>query len=116
MTAHTLEGLGIPTVVVGSARDIVEEVGVPRFVFTNVPLGNPFGPPHDTTTQKAVLGKALDLLEAAWEPRTTVEADVRWTGVEDWRDTYMHVGDDNRAELAEAGRQRRAEQASRRKG
>ena len=33
----------MPTVIVGSARDVVEECGVPRFVFSDFPLGNPCG-------------------------------------------------------------------------
>jgi len=35
-------------------------------------------------------------------------------GGDEWRAVYMHVGDDNRAELAEAGRLRQEKQAARR--
>ena len=39
LVARHLESSGISTVVIGSARDIVEECGVPRFLFVDFPLG-----------------------------------------------------------------------------
>mgnify|MGYP003704790209 CR=1 FL=1 len=39
LIARHLEQNGIPTVVIGSARDIVEYTAVARFVFTDFPLG-----------------------------------------------------------------------------
>lgn len=81
------------TVVVGSARDIVEEVGVPRFVFTDLPLGNPFGEPHDAATQMATLRSSLELAASATAPETTVRVRAPWTGDPTWRDTYMRIPD-----------------------
>ena len=52
LVARHLESHGIPTVVLGAARDIVEECGVARFVFTDFPLGNPCGRPHDPETSR----------------------------------------------------------------
>src|SRR5690242_2425762 len=40
LAARALESEGIPAVVMGSAKDIVEYVGVPRFLFSDFPLGN----------------------------------------------------------------------------
>ena len=40
---------------IGSARDIVEECGVSRFLFTDFPLGNPLGKPDDTQMQAETL-------------------------------------------------------------
>ena len=98
--------------VIGSARDIVEECGVPRFLFVDFPLGNPCGKPWDVPMQRAVIGEALDLLERSWQPRTTVQASFAWTadGNDLWRNRYMHVDDLNREALAEAGRKRRENQ------
>ena len=59
-----LEENGIPTVVIGSARDIVEECGVPRFLFSDFPLGNPCGKPDDSMMQRDTIGYAFDLFEA----------------------------------------------------
>lgn len=106
--ARHIEQAGIPTVVVGSARDIVEECGVPRFLFVDFPLGNPCGKPYDVEMQTSIVDLALELVEKAFVPRTTVQAPFVWDDQDDnWRDRFMHVGDDNRAALAEAGAKRR---------
>jgi len=47
LIARHLEANGIPTVVMGCAKDIVERVGVPRFLFSDFPLGNAAGRPND---------------------------------------------------------------------
>ncbi|MDH4076553.1 MAG: glycine reductase [Acidimicrobiia bacterium] len=109
LVARHLEANGVPTVLVGSARDIVEEIGVPRFLFVDVPLGYPFGRPGDAAQQRSVCAEALDLLERAWAPRTTVQATATW-GDDSWRERYMRVDDTTRASLAQAGDRRRADQ------
>ncbi|MCP3990236.1 MAG: hypothetical protein GY724_14260 [Actinomycetia bacterium] len=110
--ARQIEEAGIPTVVIGSARDIVEECGVARFLFVDFPLGNPCGKPHDADMQHSIMGLALDLLEKAFVPRTTVQAPLVWDEADDdWRLRFMHVGDDNRAELAAEGAERQRLQA-----
>ena len=98
--------------VIGSARDIVEECGVPRFLFVDFPLGNPCGKPWDIPMQQALIGEAFDLLEKSWQTRTIVQAPFAWTADENdlWRNRYMHVDDSNREDLAEAGRKRREHQ------
>ena len=110
LVARHLEANGIPTVVFGCARDIVEECGVARFVFTDFPLGNPCGKPWDAPMQSAILECALNLLERAWIPRTTVQTPFRWDN-EQWRDAFMRVDDDNREALAREGEERRRLQA-----
>ncbi len=119
--ARLFEEAGIPTVVIGSGRDIIEECGVARFLFVDFPLGNPCGKPGDTAMQRSIAELALDVLERSFAPRTTVQAPVIWDDKDQgWRNRFMHVGDDNRAELAAAGAERRrlqqekheAEQAS----
>ncbi len=114
LVARHLEENGIPTAVLGSARDIVEECGVARFVFTDFPLGNPCGKPWDTEMQRAILGTALDLLERAWMPRTTVQTPFQW-GNDKWRDAFMRVDDTNREALAHEGEERRRRQAEAKK-
>ena len=100
--------------VIGSARDIVEECGVSRFVFNDFPLGNPTGKPGNVEMQAAVTGMALDLLERAWQPRTTMQTPFVWDSEcnDDWRDDFMKVDDSNRSVLAAAGDQRRSAQAT----
>jgi hypothetical protein len=106
-----LEEAGVATVVVGSARDIVEEAGVARFVFVDFPLGNPCGKPGDRVMQRSIVRLALDVVASAVAPRTTVQAPHRW-GSDDWRAAYMAIGDHNRDALRAAGERRRAHQAA----
>ena len=47
LAARHLEENGIATVVMGCAKDIVEYCGVPRFLFSDFPLGNAAGRPTD---------------------------------------------------------------------
>ena len=102
----------MPTVIVGSARDIVEHCGVPRFVFTDFPLGNPCGPPWRREVQRAVVAQALDLLAAAEGPRTTVTAPFAWDDP-DWRGRYGRIDPAERERLQAAGRDRRAQAEAR---
>lgn len=111
LVARHLEEHGIPTVVVGSARDIVEECGVPRFLWSDFPLGNPCGRPYDRAMQRAITEYALDLLESARLPRTTVQTPFRWSEDESWRERYARVDPERLEELRRLGERRRANQA-----
>ena len=71
LVARYLEQNGIPTVVMGAAKDIVEWAGVPRFLFSDFPLGNSCGKPHEPDTQRFTLDLSLKVLESAVGPRTT---------------------------------------------
>ena len=111
LVARHLEADGIATVVVGSARDVVEEAGVARFVFVDFPLGNPTGKPGDDAMHRDITKLALDVVASAIAPRTTVQAPQRW-GSDDWREAFMSVDEDALDELRAAGERRRAHQAS----
>tara|TARA_Y100001934_G_scaffold277578_1_gene376686 strand:- start:889 stop:1254 length:366 start_codon:yes stop_codon:yes gene_type:complete len=117
LVARHLEANGIATVIVGSARDIVEECGVARFLFVDFPLGNPCGKPWDKGMQHDIVTGALELLERAWQPRTTVQRPEVWDEVDDtrWRERYMRVDDTNREALARAGEARRTAQTERKR-
>ncbi len=86
LVARYLEENGIPTVVIATARDIVEYCGVARLVFTDFPLGNPCGEPWDEDMQRQIVGMALDLLETARAPRTTLVAPFEWPKGGEWKD------------------------------
>ena len=113
LIARHLEQNDIPTVVIGSARDIVEYCAVPRFVFTDFPLGNPAGLPWQPDMQKSILAEALDLLETATAPRTTVTAPFAWNGNPDWRSVYNRVTPENAEYLRQKGDERRRKMAAR---
>jgi len=91
LAACALEASGIATVVMGCARDIVEHAGVPRFLFSDFPLGNAAGRPHDAQSQADTLELALRLLESAPAPRTTVCSPLRWSASADWKLDYNNV-------------------------
>ena len=91
LVARLLEESGIASVVMGGAKDIVEHVGVPRFVFSDFPLGNAAGRPHDVASQDATLALALALLEAAPAARTTVQSPLRWSDSADWKLDYYNI-------------------------
>ena len=109
LVARHLEARGLPTVILGSALDVIEHCGVPRFLFVDFPLGNPCGEPYRPDLQRLVVGLALDLLASASGPRTTVRAPFEWSGGHDWRARYMYVDPVDRERLARAGEQRRAQ-------
>jgi len=110
LVARHLEAHGIPTVIAGSARDIVEECGVPRFLFSDFPLGNPLGRPWGVEMQRRSLGFALDLFETATLPRTTVQNPARWSDDTSWKERYARVDPEQADRLRRAGERRRAEQ------
>ena len=110
LVARHLEEHGIPTVVIGCARDVVEQAGVARFLFTDFPLGNPCGVPYDEEMQRTLVGYALDLLETATLPRTTVQTPFVWPGEPSWKANYARVDPEQAARLRKAGEARRARQ------
>lgn len=91
LAARALEAAGIATVIMGCARDIVEHVGVPRLLFSDFPLGNGAGRPHDPESQLETAQRALDVLATAASPRTTVRSPLTWNGAPDWKRNYSNV-------------------------
>ena len=91
LAARLLEGSGIATLVMGCAKDIVEHIGVPRFLFSDFPLGNGAGRPGDRESQVFTLELALTVLESARAPRTTVQSPLRWGADADWKLDYCNI-------------------------
>ena len=91
LVARHLEAHGIPTVIMGCARDIVEHCGVPRFLFTDFPLGNSAGRPFDLASQVQTLELAFQVLESASEGRTTVRSPLRWAPDAAWKRDYLDL-------------------------
>jgi len=100
LVARQLEATGVATVVMGCAKDIVEHAGVPRFLFSDFPLGNAAGKPHDAASQAATLELALRVLESAPAPRTTVQSPQRWSDSSGWKQDYCNAARVDAAELA----------------
>lgn len=120
LVARHLEAGGLPTLILGSARDILAAGRPPRAVFLDYPLGHSAGRPFEPADQRAVLTAALrafDSIEAAGD---IVDLDHRWAEDAGWkadavnpasgdqrqpRDTtprYQHEADRRLAEAAGA--------------
>ena len=54
-----IEARGIPTLVIGTAYDIMSHVVPPRAAFVDHPVGRTFGPPNERLRHTAVLRRAL---------------------------------------------------------
>ena len=91
LVARHLETNGIPTVIMGCAKDIVEHCGVPRFLFSDFPLGNSAGRPLDVESQRQTLELALRVLESAPAARTTLQSPLRWNADGSWKLDYLDL-------------------------
>ena len=89
----------------GCAKDLVEFCGVPRFLFSDFPLGNSAGRPHDEASQAFTIELALRVLETAPGPRTTVQSPLRWSDNPDWKLDFSNIEQLSAEEIA----RRRAE-------
>ena len=91
LLARYLEAEGISTVLMGVAKDIVEYCGVPRFLFSDFPLGNAAAKPNDITSQDLNFELAIQLLEFAPAPRTTVQSPLIWSTDPSWKLDYSNL-------------------------
>jgi len=112
LTARTLETAGIAPAVIGSALDIVTPCGVPRYLFTDLPLGNSLGRPFQREMQYHTVETGLALVESTDGPCVVI-SDLRWSDDDGWKLNYMKIDDSNREELRRMGdenRRRRKQQ------
>jgi D-proline reductase (dithiol) PrdB len=91
LLARYLEAAGISTVVMGAAKDIVEYCGVPRLLFSDLPLGNAAAKPNDVPSQDLNFELALQLLESAPAARTTVQSPLVWSEDPSWKLDYSNL-------------------------
>ncbi|MGY8784797.1 MAG: hypothetical protein ACKVIB_05340 [Pseudomonadales bacterium] len=109
LLARHLESNGIVTLIIGSAIDIVERCGAPRYLHNDFPLGNPCGVPYDEAMQLKIMQQGLALIEKAGQARTTQRTLHRWKD-DAWRKDYALIDDSNREELRLRGEHRRQQQ------
>ena len=105
LAARHLEANGIPTVIMGCAKDIVEHCGVPRFLFSDFPLGNAAGRPFDGESQALTLELALRVLETAPAARTTVQSPLRWADDAAWKLDFSNLDRMTPEQIAERRRE-----------
>ncbi|WP_197712299.1 hypothetical protein [Polynucleobacter necessarius] len=75
----------------GAAKDIVEYCGVPRFLFSDFPLGNAAAKPYDARSQDVTMDLALSLMESAPAARTTVQSPMVWSADPAWKLDYSNL-------------------------
>ena len=85
----------------GSARDIVEWCGVPRFLFSDFPLGNSAGKPNDRSSQLATLEQALSLFRSTTHPPTTVQSSQVRSEDSSWKEEFQNVAKLSPEEIVE---------------
>ena len=105
LVARHLEANGIPTAIMGCAKDIVEHCGVPRFLFSDFPLGNSAGRPFDLESQALTLELALRVLETAPAARTTVQSPLRWQEDASWKLDFSNLDRMTPEQIAERRRE-----------
>jgi hypothetical protein len=88
LIARSIEEAGLPTVYMGSCRDMMKQVKPPRSAFINFPLGRQCGRPNDNEMQKKILKDALSLLITVTSPGKVVDLPYKWERPFGW-DDYM---------------------------
>ena len=70
--------MGISTIYVGSAYDIMSRVKPPRSVFVDFPFGRQCGKPFDKELQMDIIKDALQALKSIREPGTILSLPYEW--------------------------------------
>lgn len=78
LVAGGLEAQGIPTLVVGTVRDILAQARPPRAVFVDFPVGRTFGRPGDRLQHEQVLAAALAELARFTGPGQIRDLGFQW--------------------------------------
>ena len=97
--------------IIGAAWDIVSWCGVPRYLYNDLPLGNPLGHPLDTAAHRQSVEQALTLVTSATAP-LMVDSGVTWSADDAWKANYMKIDDSNRELLRNLGEENRTRRAA----
>ncbi|MCY4441373.1 MAG: hypothetical protein OXE53_14360 [Deltaproteobacteria bacterium] len=79
LVANLVEASGIPTLLVGTVRDIVERVKPPRAVCIDNPVGRTFGPPRASRKQESLLAETLGRAHAFTRKGQIIDLPGNWT-------------------------------------
>jgi D-proline reductase (dithiol) PrdB len=84
LAARVIEEMGIPTIYVGVARDIMLQVKPPRAVFLDFPFGHSTGKPFDRELQMSIIKDAFNALKTNKEPGTLIDLPYKWDNKADF--------------------------------
>ena len=93
LIARRAETVGISTLCMSSALDIIKSVNPPRAAFLDYPLGHTTGKPHEPELQRAILIQALEGFTAMTTPGAIKILPFRWSDEDEWKRTAMMNGD-----------------------
>jgi len=91
LIARTIEEGGVPTLTIGSCRDMMAAVKLPRAVFVDFPLGRQCGRPGEQDLQIRILKDALKTLVEAQVPGEIVDLPYQWPDSFDWESYQRDV-------------------------
>ncbi|MBJ30787.1 MAG: hypothetical protein CL442_03400 [Acidimicrobiaceae bacterium] len=92
LVARALEAAGMPTLCLTSAYSITAAANPPRAAFSDLPLGNTAGRPHEPEFQRDLLRRALVAGTAVLEPGTIVDTGMRWDADGAWKRRATSTG------------------------
>ena len=79
LVANLVEASGIPTLLIGTVRDIVERVKPPRALCIDNPVGRTFGRPRASRKQESLLAEALGRAHAFKRKGQIIDLPSNWT-------------------------------------
>lgn len=85
LIARQAEAVGIPTLCMGSAYDIMRAVNPPRGAFLDFPLGHTTGKPNQPEFQREILRSALGCFNTMSEPGSIRTLPFQWDEDEAWK-------------------------------
>jgi len=92
LVARSLEAAGVPTLCLTSAYSITESANPPRAAFSDLPLGNTAGRPHEPEFQRELLRRAFAAVEAIDIPGTIIDTGMRWDAGDAWKRRATSTG------------------------
>lgn len=92
LIARHLESIGIPTLCITSAQDIIKSGQPPRAVFVDYPLGHTTGRPFDTDNQLAIVSDAISAFDSIDKPGQIITLPYEWSDP-NWQANAMRSED-----------------------
>jgi len=92
LVARALEAAGVPTLCLTSAYSITESANPPRAAFSDLPLGNTAGRPHEPEFQRELLRRAFTAAEDIDVPGTIIDTGMRWDAGDAWKRRATSTG------------------------
>ncbi|MEC8999457.1 MAG: hypothetical protein VYC56_04140 [Actinomycetota bacterium] len=97
----------MPTLCLTSAYSITAAANPPRAAFSDLPLGNTAGRPHEPEFQRELLRRALVAGVAIDRPGTIVDTGMRWDADGSWKRWATSTGTSRSADSEADDRRQR---------